>query len=126
MSDKRMLLGSPYLFQETAPTESNDGYNSDDFAGADGSDVITTAYTPEAPTGVVPKTTAQLEAEAYVPPVRASKLATIGGNMLGMGVAAWQTTESWMEEKDYNFNPTPLITALGIQMGGLSQKRFST
>lgn len=124
MSDKRMLLGSPYLFQETAPTESNDGYNSDDFAGADGSDVITTAYTPETPTGVVPKTTAQLEAEAYVPPVRASKLATIGGNMLGMGVAAWQTTESWMEEKDYNFNPTPLIAGLGTQMGGLSQKEI--
>jgi hypothetical protein len=125
----RQSLGMPF---KTGITQSpNAGANLDDNYTLEASTTeaaaaseYTTAYAPETPTGVVPKSSNVLADEAFVPKERASVLATIGANMGRGGIAAWQTVESWQQETDYNWNPTPFIDTLGKQMGGLSQKEI--
>lgn len=125
----RQSLGMPF---KTGITQSpNASANLDDVYTLKGSTTeenaaseYTTAYAPETPTGVVPKSTNVLSDEAFVPEERVSVATTIGATVGRMGIAGMQTIESWQQEVDYNWNPTPFIDTLGKQMGGLSQKEI--
>lgn len=72
-------------------------------------DVPITAFTAREPTGTVPKSQEKLDADAYVSPVVATKLESMGAAMGGLAIDFYREGKSmYLYDRDPDFDPSEL------------------